>query len=65
MAVAVDYGGGGASLVDLAVVVHEWGRRIAPVPLVEHAVCGRLLAAQQQAGLTLSGIWSPRRPQAR
>ncbi len=45
MAVAVDDGGGGASLVDLAVVVHEWGRRIAPVPLVEHAVCGRLLAA--------------------
>ena len=45
MAVPVDDGGGGASLVDLAVVVHEWGRRIAPVPLVEHAVCARLLAA--------------------
>ena len=35
--------GGGASLVDLAVVVYEWGRRIAPVPLVEHAVAARLL----------------------
>ena len=45
MAVAVADGGGGASLVDLAVVVHEWGRRIAPVPLVEHAVCARLLAS--------------------
>jgi len=45
MAVGVADGGGGASLVDLAVVVHEWGRRIAPVPLVEHAVCARLLAA--------------------
>ncbi len=45
MAVAADFGGGGASLVDLAVVVYEWGRRIAPVPLVEHAVCARLLAA--------------------
>lgn len=45
MAVPVDDGGGGASLVNLAVVVHEWGRRIAPVPLVEHAVCARLLAA--------------------
>ena len=45
MAVPVDDGGGGASLVDLAVVVYEWGRRIAPVPLVEHAVCARLLAS--------------------
>ena len=45
MAVPVTDGGGGASLVDLAVVMHEWGRRIAPVPLVEHAVCTRLLAA--------------------
>ena len=44
MAVGVADGGGGASLVDLAVVVHEWGRRIAPVPLVEHAVCARLLS---------------------
>ena len=45
MAVPIADGGGGASLVDLAMVVHEWGRRIAPVPLVEHAVCARLLAA--------------------
>ncbi len=45
MAVAADFGGGGASLVDLAVVVYEWGRRIASVPLVEHAVCARLLTA--------------------
>ena len=45
MAVPVTDGGGGASLVDLAVVVHEWGRRIAPVPLVEHAVCARLLGS--------------------
>ena len=45
MAVPIASGGSGASLVDLAVVVHEWGRRIAPVPLVEHAVSARLLAA--------------------
>ena len=45
MAAPVTYGGGGASLVDLAVVVYEWGRRIAPVPLVEHAVAARLLCA--------------------
>jgi hypothetical protein len=43
MAAPVAAGGGGASLVDLAVVVYEWGRRIAPVPLVEHAVAARLL----------------------
>ncbi|MCY4664138.1 MAG: acyl-CoA/acyl-ACP dehydrogenase [Acidimicrobiaceae bacterium] len=50
MAVPVADGGGGASLVDLAVVVHEWGRRIAPVPLVEHAVCARLLSAASGEG---------------
>ena len=43
MAAPLADGGGGASLVDLAVVVYEWGRRIAPVPLVEHAVTARLL----------------------
>ena len=43
MAVPAADGGGGASLVDLAVVVYEWGRRLAPVPLVEHAVVARLL----------------------
>ena len=46
MAAPLADGGGGASLVDLAVVVHEWGRRIAPVPLVEHAVTARLLCAE-------------------
>ena len=43
MAAPATDGGGGASLVDLAAVVYEWGRRIAPVPLVEHAVVARLL----------------------
>ena len=46
MAAPVAAGGGGASLVDLAVVVYEWGRRIAPVPLVEHAVTARLLCSE-------------------
>ena len=46
MAAPVAAGGGGASLVDLAVVVYEWGRRIAPVPLVEHAVAARLLCSE-------------------
>ena len=46
MAAPVAAGGGGASLIDLAVVVYEWGRRIAPVPLVEHAVTARLLCTE-------------------
>ncbi len=45
MAVSESLGGGGATLVDMAVVVSEWGKRIAPVPLVEHAVATRALAA--------------------
>jgi alkylation response protein AidB-like acyl-CoA dehydrogenase len=37
--------GGGASLVDVGVVATEAGRHLAPVPLVEAVVAGRLLAA--------------------
>ena len=62
MAVPLDDGGGGASLVDLAVVVHEWGRRIAPVPLVEHAVCARLMAAV--GGDPQQDLVAARRPRA-
>ena len=50
MAVGVEYGGGGASLVDLAVVVFEWARQITPVPLVEHAVTARLIASMAAGG---------------
>ena len=50
MALDTDHGGGGATLVDLAVVTYEWGRRIAPVPLVEHAVTARLLASVADSG---------------
>ena len=45
MAVELADGGGGGSLVDAAVVAYEWGRRIAPVPLLEHAVTARLLGS--------------------
>ncbi|MDE0162201.1 MAG: acyl-CoA dehydrogenase [Acidimicrobiaceae bacterium] len=64
MAVGVADGGGGASLVDLAVVVHEWGRRLAPVPLVEHAVCARLLASAGGARelVVRRGVDDPDRP---
>ena len=43
-------GGGGALLGDLAVVADAVGRAIAPVPFVEHAVAGRLLARFGAAG---------------
>ncbi len=44
MAVPVDAGGAGASLLDLALAVEALGRRLAPAPLIEHAVAARLLA---------------------
>ena len=44
MAVPEDAGGAGATLLDLALAVEALGRRLAPAPLVEHAVAARLLA---------------------
>jgi len=44
MGVPTVFGGGGATLGDLAVVTEALGRSIAPVPLVEHLVAARLLA---------------------
>ncbi len=38
-----DVGGGDASLRDMAIVVQEWGRHLAPVPLVEHTVASRVV----------------------
>ena len=45
MALPENRGGGGADLADLAVVARQLGRRLAPVPLIEHSVACRLLAA--------------------
>jgi alkylation response protein AidB-like acyl-CoA dehydrogenase len=45
MGVAESAGGGGASLGDLLVVAEEFGRNIAPVPLIDHQVAARALAA--------------------
>jgi alkylation response protein AidB-like acyl-CoA dehydrogenase len=44
MAVPEAAGGAGATLLDLALAVEALGRRLAPAPLVEHAVTARLLA---------------------
>jgi len=47
--------GGGASLADLAVVARQLGRHLAPVPLIEHSVACRLLAAaESESGSDLS-----------
>lgn len=44
MALAEADGGGGATLLDLALAVESLGARLTPAPLVEHAVAARLLA---------------------
>ena len=44
MAVSEERGGGGASLLDLALVAEQHGRAVAPAPLVEAQVASRLLA---------------------
>ena len=49
MGVAEAAGGGGASLVDLAVVAEEFGRAIAPIPLIDHQVAARALAVAGHA----------------
>ena len=45
MGLPEDAGGGGASNLDLVLVAEQYGRRIAPVPFVEAAAAGRILAA--------------------
>lgn len=47
MGVAEDIGGGGATMIDLALVARELGRRLAPVPLVEVLVASRVLGETQ------------------
>lgn len=44
MAVPVSAGGAGAALLDLALAVEALGQRLAPAPLIEHAVTARVLA---------------------
>ena len=44
IAMAPDFGGGGGSLLDAALVAEQYGRRLAPAPLVESSVALRVLA---------------------
>jgi alkylation response protein AidB-like acyl-CoA dehydrogenase len=43
--VPVEQGGGGGGLLELALIAHEAGRRVAPVPLAEPIAAARLAAA--------------------
>src|SRR6202021_1243422 len=52
MGLPEDAGGGGASNLDLALVAEQYGRRLAPVPFIEAAAAGAVLA---QAGLAQAG----------
>jgi alkylation response protein AidB-like acyl-CoA dehydrogenase len=56
MAVPEANGGGGASLGDLVVVAEEYGKAIAPVPLIEHQIAARLLAAAGATELLADGV---------
>lgn len=61
MAVDESHGGGGASLLDLALVAEQHGRFIAPAPVIEAQVAARLLmrldgdAAQRALAAALTG----------
>lgn len=55
MGVPEELGGGGASLVDLALVAGRFGRHLAPVPLIEAAVALRLLAAAAPGAAPATG----------
>ncbi|MBO0831306.1 MAG: acyl-CoA/acyl-ACP dehydrogenase, partial [Actinobacteria bacterium] len=49
MGVPEDEGGSGAGLAELVFVAREYGKRLAPVPLVESVVAARLLAQFEPA----------------
>jgi len=51
MGLPEDAGGGGASSLDLVMVAEQYGRRIAPVPFVEAAAAGHVLAQAGAADL--------------
>jgi alkylation response protein AidB-like acyl-CoA dehydrogenase len=55
MGLPEEAGGGGASNLDLALVAEQYGRRLAPVPFVECAAAGRVLAAAGATDL-LGGV---------
>lgn len=55
MGLPEEAGGGGATNLDLALVAEQYGRRLAPVPFVECAAAGAILAATGATDL-LGGV---------
>jgi alkylation response protein AidB-like acyl-CoA dehydrogenase len=51
MGLPEDAGGGGAGNLDLVLVAEQFGRRLAPVPFIEAAAAGHVLAQAGAAGL--------------
>jgi alkylation response protein AidB-like acyl-CoA dehydrogenase len=56
MAVPEEAGGGGASLLDLALVAEQHGRFVAPAPVVEAQVAARLLSRLPAAADALAAV---------
>src|SRR6059058_5713300 len=56
MAVPEAAGGGGASLLDLALVAEQHGRHVAPAPLIEAQVAARLLSRLPAGADTLAAV---------
>ncbi len=66
MSLPASAGGESASFVDLVLIAEEYGRVLAPVPLISQVVAARVLAAAGSgaAGEALSGVISGDRPVA-
>ena len=56
MTVPVEQGGGGAEALDVVAVAQEFGRRLAPVPLVESLVAADVLAAVGEPNEIVEGM---------
>lgn len=61
MGVPETAGGGGASLLDLALVAEQHGRHVAPAPVIEVQVVARLLSRLTAAAETLAAVLSGKR----
>jgi alkylation response protein AidB-like acyl-CoA dehydrogenase len=56
MGLPEEAGGGGASALDLVLVAEQFGRRIAPVPFIEAAAAGHVLARAGAGADLLAGV---------
>lgn len=58
MAVAERQGGGGAGLLEMAIAAEHAGRRVAPVPLIDHVVATRMLASVRDSASVPDETWA-------